>query len=52
MILLDRPRALSMTNSERDVQSSTVKVSELSDDPSGFPRCRVRAPSLYFLICC
>ena len=29
MILLDHLRALSMSNSERDVQSSTVKVSEL-----------------------
>ena len=52
MILLDRPRALSMLNSEGDVQSSKVKVSELSCDPSGFPRCWVRAPSLYFPICC
>ena len=52
MILFDRPRALSKSNSEGDVQSSTAKVSELSGDPSGFPRCWVRAPSLYFLICC
>ena len=52
MILLDRPRALSKSNSERDVQSSKVKVSELSGDPSGSQRCRVRAPSLYFKVCC
>ena len=52
MILLDRPRALSKSNSIGDVQSSKVNVSELSDDPSGFQRCWVRAPSLYFPICC
>ena len=52
MILLDRPRALSMSNSEGDVQSSKVSVSKLSDDPSGSQRCRVRAPSLHFPICC
>ena len=52
MILLDSPRALSKSNSEGDVQSSKVKVSELSDDPSGSQRLRVKAQSLYFPICC
>ena len=44
MVLLDRLRALSKSNSERDVQSSTVKVSELSDDPLVFKGCRGGSP--------
>ena len=41
---LDRPRELLRSNNDRGVQSSTVKVSELINEPSG-PEANLVAPS-------